>query len=238
MTRQNVWLDQTHASKWDADPLSSNPQRGEQLDLLLSLITDHYLSGTTILDVGCGSGLVEEKLFRQLPEALVLGVDYSPPMIAMARERLAGKAKQFEIVQHDFNAIDDLRLPVRHYQVAFSVQAIHNLAPANQRKVISWVRRELSHPGFFFLLDRIAVPSVELFSSYRSFWNHQEKTYSVKVQEGQTPAEHRRLLEEEGDSPMTLQENLMALAESGFHASPLEVHGNRALFVCSTCPVP
>ena len=169
---RDVWLDPTHASKWDADPLSNNPQRGEQLDLLLDLIADHYLPGTTILDVGCGSGLVEERLFRRLPEALVLGVDYSPAMIAMAEERLVGKDKQFTILQHDLNSIEDLRLPIQRCQVAFSVQAIHNLVPANQRKVISWVRSVLVHPGFFFFLDRTAVPSVDLFSCYRSFWNH------------------------------------------------------------------
>lgn len=237
-TMRDVWLDPTHASKWDADPLSSNPQRGEQLDLLLDLVADHYLPGTTILDVGCGSGLVEERLFRRLPEALVLGVDYSPAMIAMAKERLVGKDKQFTILQHDLNSIEDLRLPFRCYQVAFSVQAIHNLSPANQRKVFSWVRSVLVHPGFFFFLDRTAVPSVDLFSCYRSFWNHQEKIYSTKVDEGRDPSEHQHRLEEEGDSPLTLDDNLRALAESGFRASPLEVHGNRALFVCSTCPAP
>jgi tRNA (cmo5U34)-methyltransferase len=237
MAMRDVWLDPVHASKWDAHPLSGNPQRAEQLDLLLSLIADHYLPGSTILDIGCGSGLVEEKLFRLLPEALVVGIDYSPVMIAMAKRRLTGKEKQLTILQHDLTALADLRLPVKNCQIAFSVQAIHNLDPASQRKVISWIRSVLSHPGFFFFLDRIAVPA-SLFSCYRSFWNHQEKVYSTMVDEGKDLSEHHRRLEEEGDSPLTLNDNLKTLAECGFVATPLAVHGNRALFVCTTCPAP
>jgi tRNA (cmo5U34)-methyltransferase len=68
--------------------------RTEQLDLLLSLIAEHYVPGSTILDRGSGSGLVEEQLFRRLPEALVAGMDYSPAMMAMAEKRLAGEGQQ------------------------------------------------------------------------------------------------------------------------------------------------
>src|ERR1700730_3613193 len=102
---RNTWLDLSHTSKWDGDPLSGNPLREEQLDLLLALIADHYVPGSTILDLGSGSGLVEDELFRRLPEALAVGIDYSPAMIAMARQRLAPKDNQFIIVQHDLSAI-------------------------------------------------------------------------------------------------------------------------------------
>src|SRR5438045_9614539 len=97
---RDIWLHLTRTSNWDSDPLSGNPLRGEQLDLLLSLIADHYTPGSTILDVGSGSGLVEELLFQRLPEASVVGVDYSPAMIAMAAKRLRGKEKQSVMVQH------------------------------------------------------------------------------------------------------------------------------------------
>ena len=68
---RDIWLNPTRTSTWDSDPLSGNPLRGEQVDLLLSLIADHYIPGSTILDIGSGSGLVEEQLFKRLPDALV-----------------------------------------------------------------------------------------------------------------------------------------------------------------------
>ena len=147
---RNIWLNPTRTSTWDRDPLSGNPLRGEQVDLLLSLIADHYIPGSTILDIGSGSGLVEEQLFRRLPEALVVGVDYSPAMIAMAAKRLAGEEKQLVTVQYDLCNIQDLKLPDRDYRIAFSVQTIHNLPPKNHRNVMSWVYKVLAKPGFFF----------------------------------------------------------------------------------------
>src|SRR2546430_7452970 len=147
---RDIWLNPTRTSNWDRDPHSSNPLRGEQLDLLLSLIADHYIPGSTILDIGSGSGLVEEQLFQRLPEALVVGVDYSAAMIAMAMKRLAGRDKQFVTVQHDLCDIQAAKLPERDYRIAFSVQTIHNLAPESQRDVMSWVYKVLGKPGFFF----------------------------------------------------------------------------------------
>ena len=229
---RDIWLNPTRTSNWDRDPHSSNPLRGEQLDLLLSLIADHYIPGSTILDIGSGSGLVEEQLFQRLPEALVVGVDYSPAMIAMAMKRLAGRDKQFVTVQHDLCDIQAAKLPERDYRIAFSVQTIHNLAPESQRDVMSWVYKVLGKPGFFFFLDRIAVPGGDSFSCYQSVWKRQERVYSSSVDEGRTFLEHQQYLGEQGDSPLTLQENLKIIADSGFHASALDVRGNRALIAC------
>lgn len=229
---RDIWLNPTRTSNWDSDPLSGNPLRTEQLDLLSSLIADHYIPGSTILDIGSGSGLVEEQLFRRLPDASVVGVDYSPAMIAIAAKRLRGKEKQFVIVQQDLCNIQASKLPERDYRVAFSVQTIHNLPPESQRNVMHWVHKLLAKPGFFFLLDRVAVPGADSFPCYQSVWKRQEKIYSSSIDEGGSFLEHQQYLEEQGDSPLTLQENLKILADSGFEASALDVRGNRALIAC------
>lgn len=229
MSKRQVWLDQTRTSQWDRDPISGNPVRREQVDLLLSLIADHYTPGSTILDIGSGSGLVEEQLFRRLPDAFVVGIDYSPAMVAMAEQRLAGKEKQFLLVRHDLGEIETARLPDGNYQIAFSVQTIHNLPPEKHRNVMTWVYKLLSTPGFFFFLDRIAVPGAELFSCYQSIWRKQNLLYSAAIDEGQSFLDHQRRLEEDDDSPLTLAENLRMLAACGFQASALDVRGNRAL---------
>ena len=229
---RDIWLNPSQTSTWDSDPLSGNPLRGEQVDLLLSLIADHYIPGSTILDIGSGSGLVEEQLFQRLPEASVVGVDYSPAMIAMAAKRLAGRDKQFITVQHDLCNIQAAKLPERDYRIAFSVQTIHNLPPESQRNVMSWVHKVLSNHGFFFFLDRIAVSGADSFSCYLSVWKRQERIYSSSIDEGRSFLEHQQYLAEQGDSPLTLQENLKVLAGSGFQASALDVRGNRALIAC------
>jgi tRNA (cmo5U34)-methyltransferase len=233
MSKRHVWLDNERTSKWDRDPVSGNPVRGEQLDVLLTLIADHHIPDSIILDAGSGSGLVEEELFRRLPQAFVVGIDYSPAMMAMAEERLAGKKQQFFSVRHDLCDIESARIPQGNYQIAFSVQTIHNLPRERQPHVISWIYKVLSSPGFFFFLDRVAVPGEELFSCYQSVWKKQNSAYSASIQEGDTFLEHQRYLEREGDSPLTLQEYMRIIADAGFQAGVLDVRGNRALIACA-----
>ena len=232
MSKRHVWLDTGRTSKWDGDPVSGNPARTEQLDLLLSLIADHYIPDSTILDVGSGSGLVEEQLFRRLPEASVVGIDYSPAMMAMAEERLAGNKQQFVTIRHDLCDIETAKLPKGKYQIAFSVQTIHNLPRERQPHVFSWIYKVLSTQGLFFFLDRVAVPGVELFSCYQSVWKKQNLVYSASIHEGDTFLEHQYYLKREGDSPLTLQKYLKVIAEAGFESGVLDARGNRALIAC------
>src|SRR5260221_14549446 len=107
MSDTDIWLNSNYISKWDSDPISGNPVRREQVDLLLKLVADHYIPGSTILDIGSGSGLIEEQLFLRLPAALVVGIDYSPALMAIAEKRLADKEEQFVTVRHDLRNIEN-----------------------------------------------------------------------------------------------------------------------------------
>ena len=60
-------------TRWGADVLDRLPLRGDE----------------TVLDAGCGSGRVTERLLERLPHGRVIALDGSPSMIAMAHERLA-----------------------------------------------------------------------------------------------------------------------------------------------------
>src|SRR5687767_15079160 len=90
MTTQD-WQDPEVAASWNAKrPFQGldNPLRAEHLELLISIIQDHYEAGKTILDLGMGNGMVEELLMQRIPHVQVIGVDYSEPMIELAHKRL------------------------------------------------------------------------------------------------------------------------------------------------------
>jgi trans-aconitate 2-methyltransferase len=48
--------------------------------------------GATVLDVGCGTGRVTEQLCALVPQGRVLAIDASADMVALAAERLRGRA--------------------------------------------------------------------------------------------------------------------------------------------------
>jgi trans-aconitate 2-methyltransferase len=78
---------------WDAQTYdrSSEPQQAWASEVLARL--DGIAPDATVLDVGCGTGRVTEALLALVPRGRVLGFDASADMVALARERLAGRAE-------------------------------------------------------------------------------------------------------------------------------------------------
>ena len=59
---------------------------------LYAHIADFFDGGLeTLLDIGCGTGLELEAVYRRFPEAAVTGIDLSGDMLAKAREKFAGE---------------------------------------------------------------------------------------------------------------------------------------------------
>ncbi len=53
------WENPEFAQHWDAVVSAANPSRAEQLDILTTIVERVYIPGSSILDLGIGSGLVE-----------------------------------------------------------------------------------------------------------------------------------------------------------------------------------
>jgi trans-aconitate 2-methyltransferase len=92
---------------WDAstyDRVSGPMARwGANVLSRLTLVGDE-----TVLDAGCGSGRVTERLAERLAAGHVIALDGSPAMVAAARERLARFGNRIEYVTADL----ERRLPV------------------------------------------------------------------------------------------------------------------------------
>lgn len=228
------WTQADTAKEWDRrDPAyhPSNPTRAEQLDILLSILEDHYHKGQTILDLGSGNGFVEELLFQRIPSAQIVGVDFSAEMIALALGRLKDHIQQFRAIRHDLSDLSAIELPQRDYALAFSVQALHHLSAEAMQSAFGWVYQTLAPDGLFLLQDRVAVSQEALWSVYQSLWKRQEKVYEAQARQNERYSfeEHTSHLAERGDRPQAPRQVTQWLVEAGFTAEVIHLHGNRAL---------
>lgn len=226
------WHDPNIAQAWDRKPTYANPLRPEQLDLLVTVLQDLYQPGQWTLDLGFGSGKVEELLFQRIPQARVVGVDSSPAMIELARQRLAPYEGRWQVVQQNLASIKNIVLPHHPYHYAIAVQALHHLAEAEMRSIYRFLHHVLEPGGWFLLLDRIRVNSPELWDAYQSTWRRLDRLHQSQLAEaeGQHFAAHEQAVQARGDFPQPLEYHLYTLRDSGFAAvACLHLHGNRAL---------
>lgn len=75
------------------------PALAGRADLAVSVVRS--LTAPSVLDVGCGSGRVGERVL-DAGAARYVGIDFSAPMLALARERLARFGRKVELVEGDF----------------------------------------------------------------------------------------------------------------------------------------
>jgi tRNA (cmo5U34)-methyltransferase len=226
------WNDATFARRW-AEKNVENPARKRALDLLIKIIAD-YLNAVPaprrILDVGCGHGVIAERILREIPGATLVGLDGSPPMLDMARGRLAPFGERVSLLHADFETMTPDMLAGHRFGVAFASQAIHNCSDEGKRKTLASVRAAMAPGGLFLLSDRIRLAAPALFPVYRSVWDVLGPDSNSQQNEGLTFAEHEASVAERGDKPGSLEQNILWLREAGFsEIAAVQVIGIRAI---------
>jgi tRNA (cmo5U34)-methyltransferase len=226
------FTDPKTAQSWDANTDYYNPTRPEQLDLMLSIIEDDFRPGDTILDLGFGTGLVEELIFKRISGARVVGVDVSPAMTKLAHERLQPYAAHYTALEHDLRALDSLPVERGSFTFIISVQALHHLTDDQMQAAYRSIYDLLKPGGLFLLLDRLHIDHPELYSVYRSLWRWGDRRYQSRLfdHEGADYADHLAKLRDRADVPLTLERHLVLMRAAGLAGDCIHAHGIRALF--------
>jgi SAM-dependent methyltransferase len=234
------WNDPDFARTW-AEYTTNQPQsplREEQIDLLIRLVRTHLSAAVLprrVLDLGCGPGIVAAHMLREIPGTSVVGVDASPPMLDLARERLAPYADRFQLAQADFEMMTPEDLPGGPFGAAIAIQAIHNCSDEGKRRTLASARTVMAPGGLFVLSDRIRITSPVVFPAYLTLWDKLDEEYKPlgwQHSEGRSFPEHECVVAEHGDKPGSLEQNLLWLREAGFgEVAAVHVVGVRAVIV-------
>ena len=223
------WLNPDFAHRWDTDAEVGNPTRALQLDLVTSLVAAEYRPGSTVLDLGAGSGQVEALLLEARPDARIIAVDSSPAMLALAKERLARASDRITFLEGDFAEPERIALPPRDYGIALMIQTLHHVPHDRKRRALAMVARSLSPGGLLILADRVTLADDALRSVHGSMWSWLERRSAVKS--GWSADDLFRRLAGKADHTASLEEHLALLRQAGFTAACLQLALNRAVFV-------
>ena len=149
------WSDPAHVERYlarAAEPAPGSDGEGTLLELLPP--------GTRrVLDLGTGDGAMLALVLEALPrQAHGVGLDDSPPMLALAAQRFAGDPR-VELSAHDLaEPLPDLG----RFDAIVSRMAIHHLPDDRKRSLYEEAFALLSPGGLLANLEHVASPSRRL----------------------------------------------------------------------------
>jgi tRNA (cmo5U34)-methyltransferase len=190
----------------------------------LALLSASRIGDGVVLDLGIGSGLVAEVVLEALPDAELVGVDFSSSMLDLARERLSPFGERVLLHKGDLAEPNAIELPTRPYKAAFSIQTIHHLSDEEKAAAFEWAAGLVEPGGLVVVVDRVRIEE-PLFEDWLVAWRRIDATTS-----GTFP-EHLEELAKAGDRPALLEDQLAWMRMAGLHACCLHLYGNRALLV-------
>jgi tRNA (cmo5U34)-methyltransferase len=119
----------------------------------------------TIVDLGAGSGLFSAMIRAAFPSARLHLMDFSQPMLDLARERMGDDAR----VQYTLSDYTAVPLPELCDAIVSSL-SIHHLEDERKRALLPRVFAALRPGGVFVNADHIAGPTPALESRYQQRW--------------------------------------------------------------------
>lgn len=152
-----------------------------------------------LLDLGCGTGLELEPIFKRFPEVWVTGIDMTPAMLDALRAKYPDK--WLTLIPGDYR---HTALDAGTFDAAISFETMHHLPPADKRALYSRIRRALRPGGVYIEGDYMVTdPDDEAF--------FQAEAARLREKNGLAPDAVIHY-----DTPLTIDHQILLLLEAGF----------------------
>lgn len=169
MTRRDtVWQSAELTRSYLAGVRGAIPLAAHQIDLLLRVAAAAQPEPARILDLGCGDGVLAEALLDRFPGAQATLLDFSEPMLAQARVRLAAQVERVRFIDADYGEPAWVaQLGERpSFQIIVSGFSIHHQPDARKRSLFAELFELLTPGGVFLNLEHVASASPWLSGLY------------------------------------------------------------------------
>ena len=143
-----MWVD-----RWDKMQQRYLVSRAERFEVIIRLIRDTQKSVAQIIDLGCGTGSLMLEVLRAFPKAKLVGIDFDPTLLPLARQRLAKFSGRIKLVLADLrqkNWLEHLEKPAN---AVVSATALHWLRQKELVRLYGDIARILRPGGIFLNAD-------------------------------------------------------------------------------------
>jgi ubiquinone/menaquinone biosynthesis C-methylase UbiE len=127
-------------------------------------------AGETILDLGCGTGVLSFALSQASPTASIVGYDIDPEILEIARKKMALQDGASAVIFREVNVVDAASLPLQDigsFDCVTSSLVFHHLTHDQKQRALRSVQVLLQPGGRFVLIDW--GPGVNVFFG-AAFW--------------------------------------------------------------------
>lgn len=162
----NIWKNNEVAADYLKGTRAAIPFAKEELQIILQIIKNTHKEVQSILDVGCGDGILGRTLLNSYPNASITFSDISETMLDAVKKEISNtnnhnSQKQFHFHQHDMQQSDWMNELEEHapYDVIVSGLAIHHLTHRRKKEIYGDIYDLLAPNGVFLNLERVQSAS-------------------------------------------------------------------------------
>ena len=159
-----------------------------------------------ILDIGAGTGLVSDFLFKKFPKASFTLIDISDEMLILAKHRFKHNSN-FKFVAGDYRIFQYSE----KYDIVVSGLSIHHLEDLEKKALYARIFNILNSTGIFINGDQFLLRSKNAERNYQKAWK--DKIEESGLTDNEKKAAYNRMLL---DKPATIENNLQWLDDAGF----------------------
>ncbi len=175
----------------------------------ISLLDGMRRQFQSVLDLGAGTGLLSQYLFRRYPMARYTLADISGQMMDVARQRFQG-LHNFSFIMADYS----VELPEGSFDLIASALSIHHLENRDKESLYGRIYESLEPGGCFLNLDQFNADSERVNRLYNEYWIKYIEGNGINGGEMESLLKRRAL-----DRENTVEETLGMLRDAGFRTA-------------------
>ena len=137
------------AQKYDAEINKTIPYYSEFYDQTMDVVEQCGFSGIRWLDLGCGTGMLEEKALARFPDVRFVLVDPSEKMLEQAKEKLKAYDMEYVPGKSTDIAFED------GFEVVTAIQSHHYMHEEERELAVANVFRALKKGGIFVCFENV-----------------------------------------------------------------------------------